>query len=173
MRFKPVDSIVCTLLPLLNVITAQWPGRRILSSALCLAHLLIQVFQSTAWFREDQSQSLSHSGPQYCVSFEFQSRELRLNGDHSLEATLHMSGVFSKTIIILGNQKATAGALWLITGSRRRGSPGAVHTCKKYLNKFSDTRPPFSLSLFLFPERVGRSRKRARLKHAVSLHYRL
>lgn len=105
MRFKPIDSIVCTLLPLLNVITAQWPGRRVLSSA----HLLIQVFKSTEWFWEDQAQSLSHPGPLYCVTFEFQSRELRLNGDHSLEATLHMSGDFSNTIIALGNQRATLG----------------------------------------------------------------
>lgn len=49
-----------------------------------------------------------------------------------------------------GKSEGHAGALWLITGSRRRGSPGAVHTCKTYLNKFSDIRPPVSLSLFLF-----------------------
>lgn len=138
-----------TLLPLLNVITAQWPGRRILSSALCLAHLLIQVFQSTAWFREDQAQSLSHSGPLYCVSFEFQSRELRLNGDHSLEATLHMSGDFSKTIIILGNQKAMLGP----SDSSQGAGEGAVQVQFTHVRRIWTSSLIFalpSLSLFFF-----------------------
>lgn len=53
-----------------------------------------------------------------------------------------------------GKSEGHAGALWLIiTGSRRRGSPGAGHTCKKYLNKFSDIRPSFSISFSFSPRK--------------------
>lgn len=53
----------------------------------------------------------------------------RLNGDHSLEATLHVAGGFSNTIITV-KSGGHAGAPCPVTGSRRRGSPGAVHTHK-------------------------------------------
>ena len=99
------------------------------------AHLLIQGFKSTGWLR------MTPEPPRIPVLCEFWvpvKRAQRLNRSF-LEATLHVTGDFTEAVT----------ALW-------RGSPGAVHTHKKYFNKFRYLHF-LSLSLSLSPSLSGKA----------------